>query len=127
MPEMMGGGYQYPKAVLDVIGKRYVVETGQTENGWFTRYSDGWIEQGGSLATYGSALPTETVVTFPIEFMDLTYTLSLAGYGGPWGGSWDKGIKSETRKTTGFTYTGPGSGPSTGNNADWRAEGYAKN
>ena len=47
MPEISGGGYQYPKACLDPIGKRYVVETGQTENGWFIRYSDGWIEQGG--------------------------------------------------------------------------------
>lgn len=122
----MATAEQTVSAVLGSTNKRYVVETDQTENSWFTRYSDGWVEQGGSLATYGTALPTATVVTFPIEFRDLTYTLSLAGYGGPWSGSWDKGIQSETRKTTGFTYTGPSSGSSTGNNADWRAEGYAK-
>lgn len=123
----MATAEQIVSAVLESTNKRYVVETGKTEISWFTRYSDGWIEQGGNLATYGSALPTQTVVTFPIEFVDLTYTVSLAGYGGPWSGSWDKGIKSETRKTTSFTYTGPGSGVSTENNADWRAEGYAKN
>lgn len=122
----MATAEQTVSAVLDSTNKRYVVETGQTENGWFTRYSDGWVEQGGSLATYDTALPTATVVTFPIEFRDSMYTLSLAGYGGPWSGSWDKGIARETKKTTGFTYTGPGSGASPGNNADWRAEGYAK-
>lgn len=33
MPEISGGGYQYPKAVLDAIGKRYLVEHWESDDG----------------------------------------------------------------------------------------------
>ena len=58
--------------MLDAIGKRYVVETGQTENGWFTRYSDGWIEQGGIIPE-GSEIDNYVNV-FPVTFENTSYT-----------------------------------------------------
>lgn len=45
----VGGGYQYPKAVLDAVGKRYLVEHIEADDGswWYDLYSDGWVVQGG--------------------------------------------------------------------------------
>lgn len=63
-------------AVLDATNKRYVVETGKTENGWFTRYSDGWIEQGGTTqaGTYDEPIP----LVFPIEFANAEYSIKAS-------------------------------------------------
>lgn len=56
MPENMGGGYSYPKAVLDAIGKRYIIETYKADDGYggYTLYSDGYCEQWG-LETLSSS------------------------------------------------------------------------
>ena len=102
--------------MLDAIGKRYVVETGQTENGWFTRYSDGWIEQGGVLAGTGGT------ITFPIAFSNTNFSFVHAkttsynrdgtGYGSDAFSAWDK-------TTTTVTVLS-----SSNWNKDWIACGY---
>ena len=70
-----GGGYAPAKAVLDVIGKRYLVEAWVSEDGslWFNRYSDGWIEQGGR-----STFPVSSgaQIQLPIAFTTTTYTVN---------------------------------------------------
>lgn len=65
-------------AVLDATNKRYVVETGQTESGWFARYSDGWIEQGGTL-NLGSGYQKGKSLTFPIEFTTIDFSIVFSG------------------------------------------------
>ena len=63
---------QTVSAVLESTNKRYVVETGQTENAWFTRYSDGWIEQGG-IANFPVG---GTQIQLPIAFSTTNYVVN---------------------------------------------------
>lgn len=53
----------------------YVIESQMpsAENNytWYRKYKSGWVEQGGSLATYPSN--EESVITFPVEFADNKY------------------------------------------------------
>ena len=98
--------------MLDAIGKRYVVETGQTENGWFTRYSDGWIEQGGQISTNGD-------VTFPIPFESVVLSISRTNN---WGraatAANELGTSISSITLTGISMQG------VSGNTYWRAEGY---
>lgn len=90
-------------AVLDAIGKRYVVETGQTENGWFTRYSDGWIEQGGTL-NLGTGYQRNKSLPFPIEFTTTDFSIVFSGSSSG-ANTVDLGTNNiGSRKTTGVTY-----------------------
>lgn len=75
----MATAEQTVSAVLDATNKRYVVETGQTESGWFTRYSDGWIEQGGTLSFDSEGYMTGQSLVFPIEFSSLEYSIVFCG------------------------------------------------
>lgn len=60
-------------AVLGAIGKRYLVEHWENEDGSqeYDLYSDGFIVQRCKFAINGSAL------TFPKEFKDLNYRISI--------------------------------------------------
>lgn len=65
----VGGGVSADpvvSAVLGAIGKRYLVETGESEDGSQTweRYSDGFIR----LTIKQQLLGSDITVTFPIEF-----------------------------------------------------------
>lgn len=55
---------------------RYVVETWSSGTEWYTKYNDGWKEQGGRTGqvTVGG----EKTITFPLPFSDINYTVSLA-------------------------------------------------
>lgn len=47
-----------------------MVEQGQDESGnWYRRFSNGWVEQGGTI----SGPAHEPQITFPIEFSDVDY------------------------------------------------------
>lgn len=122
MSENMGGGYQYPKAVLDAIGKRYVVETGHTENGWFTRYSDGWIEQGGKLTNTDGT----TAISFEIEMSDVNYYFQVSYKASTGGESYSRAPREigGTRTTTGLTVYQNGS-VHQGSSGSWEAKGFA--
>lgn len=95
--------------MLEAIGKRYVVETGQTENGWFTRYSDGWIEQGGYISGNG-------FITFPVAFSTTNINLTFGLRTG-------NGVPRSTYDPTqtGFNY---GSANEANSNAYYRACGF---
>lgn len=69
---------QTVSAVLESTNKRYVVETGQTENGWFTRYSDGFIRQGGIYTAPSPTRSLYTTITFPIAFQEKACTTITA-------------------------------------------------
>lgn len=49
---------------------RYVTETWSDGTNWYTKFSDGWIEQGG----YFVGSTTDKTISFPVEFRDLSYT-----------------------------------------------------
>lgn len=128
----MGGVSADPvvSAVLEALGKRYLIEHGEgsDENGsyWYDRYSDGWIEQGGSTWDGVTKRPTQTAIVFPIEFENTKYALVAEGWGGgPWTGGYATGFSEKTKTTTGFTFSASGSGSSLANSFDWRACGYA--
>ena len=99
----MATAEQTVSAVLEATNKRYVVETGQTENGWFTRYSDGWIEQSGTL-NLGSGYQINKSLTFPIEFTTTDFSIVFSGSNS---GAYtvDYGTNNiGSRNTTGVTY-----------------------
>ncbi len=116
---------QTVSAVLDATNKRYVVETGQTENGWFTRYSDGWIEQGGRFGYGNVAIPSQSTVTFPIAFAELP-TILIGGGGFRDIQTYESGIVQESISTSGFIYLGTANGNDMERNSfNWEAKGYA--
>lgn len=51
--------------------KAYITETGSSETTWYRKWSDGWIEQGGSSTDF-----TDNVIyTFPVSFTASNYSL----------------------------------------------------
>ena len=104
------------KTMLDSI-KAYVVEKGTTASGWYRRYSDGWIEQGGYFD------PTSTTMTISLKEMANTdyvilltdaHTSSIQGSGA---------VSTVNKKTTSFECK-----CNTGIAGDmyWRVSGFAK-
>lgn len=110
----MGGVSADPvvSAVLNAVGKRYLVESGTSEDGtiWYERYSDGKIIQGGYVTQ------SATNIVFPIEFQTDEISIvfgSIDGSGVP---------RSEGVPTrTGFKYS---SANHPNSPAFWRVEGY---
>lgn len=80
MHEMMGGGYNPTKAVLDAIGKRYLVEHWVSDDGlsWYDRYNDGWVEQFGIVQNVGNT--TIKNITLPLAFRSSSYHINWRGY-----------------------------------------------
>ena len=113
--------------MLDAVGKRYLVESWQSEDGnsWFTRYSDGWIEQGG-IST-GSATDYFQI-DLPTEFSSIKYqvlftTISEVGTYH----IYSVNVKSQTTSsiTANSTYYGSGSKSSRyASQFNWMACGY---
>lgn len=100
-----GGGYQYPKAVLDAIGKRYVVEAYKTDDGFggYTLYSDGYCEQYGvEILEASHAGKTVDVVLFkPYNSEKFNVVVSVfAGRTSLWGwGAQAKPINESSFRT----------------------------
>ena len=120
----MATAEQTVSAVLESTNKRYVVETGQTENGWFTRYSDGWVEQGGKIGDGNTPTPDTNTISFPVEFTELP-TILIGGTGYKGTQTYEGGIDADSVSTTGFTYFGIASGPYLTNAFNWEAKGFA--
>ena len=79
----LGGASASPivKAVLENIGRRYLVEHTEAEDGswWADRYSDGWVVQGGKGTTRTSSYKT---ITLSIPFTDTNYTINATSFTG---------------------------------------------
>ena len=60
---------------------RYVVETWSSGTSWYTKYNDGWIEQGG-VYDHGSMSSdvSGVVITFQKAFSNTNYTLTALAY-----------------------------------------------
>ena len=55
--------------------KAYVTETWSSGKNWYRKYSDGWIEQGGSISFSNDSHANS--VTFPVAFSNTNYTLTF--------------------------------------------------
>lgn len=92
-----------------------IVESGKTSTGWWRKWSDGFIEQGGRATTANASY---TTVTLPKSFTTTTYYVV---------GSGERSNRIEThdmffvsaRTKTSFTYTGFNSV-----SVAWYAAGY---
>lgn len=82
---------------------------------WYRKYSDGWIEQGG---TFTKQRDTNTQVTFPVAFKNTNYTIATAQYAQLSGNA--PGCSFTDKLTTGFTHNYG----SWGSQWDWFACGY---
>ena len=49
------------------------------DTSWYRKYSDGWIEQGGRFYLGGLYKDTSNIITFPLTFSNVNYTLSTQG------------------------------------------------
>ena len=78
MKQLGGGASASPiiKAVLDNLGRRYLVEHQEAEDGswWADRYSDGWVRQAVIITK------TNPEITFPIAFATSNYHVTLGSY-----------------------------------------------
>lgn len=102
---------------LSIDGKQmnYVPNTWNSGSSWYRKWSDGWIEQGG---TFTKQHDTNVAVTFPVAFRNTNYTIATAQYAHL---SYDAPTCSFTEKlTTGFTHNYG----SWGSKWDWFACGY---
>lgn len=70
----MATAEQTVSAVLESTNKRYVVETGTSEDGTirYTRFSDGYIFMEGNVPISGNGI---TNLPFPIAFTDTKYSV----------------------------------------------------
>lgn len=91
-----------------------IVESGKTSTGWWRKWSDGFIEQGGTEEAPGNP----STVSLPKSFSNNSYTLILTGFRGSSEDSYDQA----------FIYSKSASSfKSAGRNAtarDWYACGY---
>ena len=125
----VGGADPVVKAVLDNIGRRYLVEHGEgtIENGsyWYDRYSDGWVVQGGTFGDGETKVPNTNEITFPIAFRDLGFSLTLGSAGSPATNTYVSGMQYQGKTTTSFKHVGLSSASAQNNRSDWIAQGYA--
>ena len=99
-----------------VRGKGVLVESGKSGTIWYRKYSDGFIEQGGTVSISGWQIPTITLLK---AFSNTNYTISVSGIS--YGGSYHAIGCLQSKTTTSFThyfYNDKGINPS------WYACGY---
>ena len=63
--------YQRLKETLN--GAKFIIETGNNKNGWYRKWSDGWIEQGNLYIRAGNSEIWKTH-NFPISFTTLNFS-----------------------------------------------------
>lgn len=66
------------KKTLVALGERtgtYLVDKRETSTTWYRKYSDGWVEQGGNVASVGYNKPAS--VTYPVAFGDSNFSLCV--------------------------------------------------
>ena len=76
--------------LLDKLNSmKYVIESGSNDNGWYRKWSDGWIEQGGTRV----AKNTWETITFLKPFINTNYTALTSNSAG---GTNANGIRNKT-------------------------------
>lgn len=98
------------------LGKSYVIETGKNNNGYYRIYSDGYLEQWGSI----SKTKDNVIISFPKNFKDTDY--SSFGFVEKEQGNY-YGIFSKTISSFGLRIVDINAGAVLGT-VYWRACGY---
>lgn len=65
------------KKTLVALGERtgtYLVDKRETSTTWYRKYSDGWVEQGG---TGSASNANPATITFPISFLNDNFSFSV--------------------------------------------------
>lgn len=95
--------------------RRYVKETGKSSDGtkWYRKWSDGWIEQGGSVKG------TPSSVTYLKQFKDVAYTLLCAPISVQDYSEWPHYIFANEKTPNGFKFVSQ-----THISMEWYACGY---
>lgn len=97
-------------------GTAYITEAWSDKTSWYRKWSDGWIEQGG---TFTKVRDTNISISFPKAFKDTNYTIVAAQYQrtSPVNGM---GGDFTSKTTTGFAHNYG----SWGGKWDWQASGF---
>lgn len=114
------GGFEVPVLV------EYQRPTPENNYTWYRKYSDGWVEQGGRLASATTAANSghEWNVIFPIKMASASYN----SWGVPWhgGSGWSYGaIITQNLATTGMAVYRWSNGIQVNSGAAWYVCGYA--
>ena len=97
----------------------YVVEQGQDESGnWYRRFSNGWVEQGGTVKREAV---DNYPVTFPVEFSSTDYYITTGSENIFHNFTPSVVVAANTFTTSGFTFN-IGSACNVGY---WEAKGFA--
>lgn len=80
--------------------RRYVKETGKSSDGtsWYRKWSDGWIEQGGSVKG------TPSSVTYLKQFKDVAYTLLCTPITVSGDNEWPRYLFANEKTPNGFKF-----------------------
>ena len=113
--EKNGGGLTVVKQALNFLGKDSIrptiVESWEGPTSWYRRWSNGWLEQGGS---------GNNTVSLPREFSDTNYFVVSTAQ--TWGFVTANTNKTRTSFTLSQWFSSEGYG--TSNLADWYACGF---
>ena len=94
---------QFLKDKQDELSSSYVTEIGNNANGYYRKWSDGYIEQWRRLP---ASIADKTVLTFPVPFTDVNSIVIVATEAtissGPLGGVNAVGTAYDTYTTTTF-------------------------
>lgn len=102
----------HPDSELHAVELPTIVETYQNGASWYRLYSDGWIEQGGTLTFFSDSW----TLIFPVPFVDENYSLM--------GEVWGSGATSNLGITTQTDASASGNlGGSSGATVTWIARG----
>lgn len=99
---------------------RYVTEKWSSGTSWYTKYSDGWVEQGGWVDI--TSCNQNGTVTFPVAFVDTNYTVVTTGGRKDGNGNGEMHLCNKTN--TNFTYHMTSGSSYWANYAQWYACGY---
>lgn len=85
------------KADIDLSNSTvpHIVETYVNGTSWYRIYSDGWVEQGGSVSTNG-----DTTITFMVEMADTNYFVTKTNTLWNTNNMWNKGNSYTDKSTT---------------------------
>ena len=106
------------KKTLYAIGERRIVESNSSSNSWYRKWSDGFVEQGG---TGSASYYNQATITFPISFLNDNFSLSVTNKKNTNGENaiWNIMTVKSSNKNSFVVFNGGGADP-----FSWHACGY---
>ena len=108
------------KKTLDALGeRRSIVESGGTASGWFRKWSDGFLEQGGHIDSAG--FHSQKTITLPTPFSNSNYVVNASTREVQNGGNciWELCCIRSVKNNSFVLFNGGGNTP-----MSWHACGY---